>query len=203
MDSMKVLQEFDAYNYLRYASWYAERIKVIEKTHNSLFLRLDMGHFVVRDRANSFFSAVAGDMKLEQSINRFSNNPGAPVTIGSSGDDAALSEFHMLFHEVIAISNLLQSLTSPRLMDHMETNIRHDLSGKSGYVFDESVKHLLDFVNSRQNPFKKPEVKVPLHNSVTNQIVNDSVKVRILNALRKGDEAYASFRKECYIEKTK
>ena len=62
-----------------------------------------MGYFVVRDRPGAYFSAVAGDLNLEQSINRFSNGPGAPASVGKPGADAALTEFALLFHEVLAI----------------------------------------------------------------------------------------------------
>ena len=103
-----------------------------------------MGYFVVKDREGAKFSAVSGDLKLEQSVNQFSTGPGAPATVGKSGDDAALTEFALLFHEILAITNLLQSLTSPKLLDHNETNIRHDITGTSGLHFDENVKKLLD-----------------------------------------------------------
>lgn len=111
------------------------------------------GHFVVKDRPGAVFSAVARDMKLEQCMNRFSKGPGGHVIVGMTGNIAAVAEFGLLFHEIIAITNLFQSLTSARLMDHLETSIQHDLSGRNGLIFDRNVKKLLDFVNERGNPF--------------------------------------------------
>ena len=70
-ETMGILCEFDAINYLRYASWYLEKIQVLEITHPTLYRHFCMGHFVEKDRAGAVFDAVAGDMKLEQSQNRF------------------------------------------------------------------------------------------------------------------------------------
>jgi len=54
-------REFDAVNYVRYASWYLERIKVLEVTNPSLYRRFRIGHFVVKDLAGAVFADVAGD----------------------------------------------------------------------------------------------------------------------------------------------
>ena len=64
--SMAIFQEFDAVNYLRYGSYYPEKIKVLKAEHPDLYRRF-MSEFVVRDRVGSF-NSVAPDMKLEQSI---------------------------------------------------------------------------------------------------------------------------------------
>ena len=42
--------------------------------------------FVVKDRADGYFHAVAPDMKLEQSIQRSSKSEGGIVTDTKSGD---------------------------------------------------------------------------------------------------------------------
>lgn len=198
---MNIFSEFDAYRYHKITSWYNERIKVLEKTHPKLYRRFNMGYFVVKDRDGSLFSAVSGDLKLEQSCNRFSSGPGAPATIGKSGDDAARTEFTLIFHVMLDIRNLQQCLTSPKLLDHNETNIRHDITGKSGLVFDQNVARLLDFVKDRVNPFCKPEVRVPLYNFVSNQTVWAAVEDRLLNALRNGERVYKQIRDEVYVHK--
>ena len=165
--SMKIFREFDAINYLRYASWYLEKIQTLEETCPTLYRRFSMGQSVVKDRAGAMFAAVAGDMKLEQTQNRFSQGPGGHVIVGSSGDTAAVAEFGLLFHEILSISNLLQTLTNARLTDHLETSIHHELSGRSGIIFDENVYKLLDFVKARENPFVVEVSPVPLHNIMT------------------------------------
>ena len=147
---MGILREFDAIIYLRYGSWYLERIQVLEATHPSLYMHFCMGHFVVKDRAGAVFAAVAGDMKLEQSQSRFSQGPGGHLIVGSSGNAAIVVEFGLLFHEILAVTNVLQLLTNARLMDHLETTIQHELGGRSGLIFDKNVARLLDFVKAYQ-----------------------------------------------------
>ena len=104
---MKIFCESNAINYLRYASWYLEKIQTLEKTCPTLYRHFSMGQFVVKDRAGAMFAAVAGDMKLEQTQNRFSHDPGGHVIVGRSGDAAAVAEFGLLFQDILDIPNLL------------------------------------------------------------------------------------------------
>lgn len=71
-----------------------------------------MGHFAVKDRAGAVFVTVAGNMKLEQSQNRFSQGLGGHVTVGSSEDSVVVTKFGHLFHELLTVTNLLQLLTN-------------------------------------------------------------------------------------------
>ena len=201
--SLGILREFDAINYLRYASWYFERIQVIEVTYPTLYHRFCKGSFVVKDRAGTIFAGVAGNLKLEQSQNKFSTGPGGHVIVGSSGDAAVVAEFGLLFHEILAISNLLQLLTNARLMDHLETSIHHELVGRKGLIFDQNVARLLDYVKARENPFIIQKPGVPLHNFVTKQIVNETIKERLLKVLENGEAAYHNFRRERYVIQSK
>ena len=162
-----------------------------------------MGYFVIKDRAGLLFSAVSGDLKLEKSKNRYTSGPGSPATVGKSGDDAAPTEFALLFHEILAITNLLQSLTSPKLLDHNETNIRHDVMRTIGLVFDQNVKKLLDFVNARVNPFRMPEARIPLYNIVSNQKVCLDVEQRLLNCFKNGEQVHQQICKEMFVDRTR
>ena len=200
---MKILREFDAINYLRYASWYLEKIRSLEETCPTLYRHLSMGQLVVKDRAGAMFSAVAGDTILEQTQNRCSQGPGGNAIVGSSGDAAAVAEFGLLFHEILGISNLLQTLTNAQQMDHLETSIRHGLSGRSGIIFNENVCKLLDFVKAQENPFAVEVSPVPLHNIMTKHTGDDKIKSRILNALENGEEGYQQFCMERYEIKSK
>ena len=162
-----------------------------------------MFFFVVRDRKNAFFSAVAGDMKLEQSINRFSKGPGGHVVVGSSGDAAAVAEFELLFHEILSITNLVNAIMTDGVADHLETNIQHGLQGKKGLIFDRNVTRFLDIVNARGNPYIISSVQLPLHNFLTKHTVDEKSKIRILSVLQNGQVGYEVFRNERYIEKSK
>ena len=127
---MPVFQAMDAFNYLRYGSWYLERIKVLEIEHPGLYEQFMKGSFVVRDRESSYFSSVSGDLKLEQSINRFSQGPGGHVVVGSSGKVSVVAEFDILYHEILALYNLFSDLLQDSTCSHLETVVHHSLGGK-------------------------------------------------------------------------
>ncbi len=161
---MCIFREFDAINYLRYGSWYLERINILEVDNPALYACFMKGQFVVKDRSGSF-NAVAPDMKLEPSIQRASKSQGGIV--GQARNSGIVVEWQLLFHEVLSISNIFRALTNERLMDHLETSIHHELSGKKGQLFVNNVAQLLDFVQSRNNPFFTPVPGIQLHNFKT------------------------------------
>jgi len=74
-------------------------------------------------------------------------------------------------------------------MDHLETSIQHELGGRKGLIFDRNVARLLDFVNTRENPFLVLAPNIPLYNFVTK--------------LKNGDAAYQQRRKERYVDKSR
>ena len=62
-----IFRAFDSINYLRYASWYLERIKRLELDSPFLYRKFLQGHFVVKDKPGRS-NLVAPDVKLEQTI---------------------------------------------------------------------------------------------------------------------------------------
>lgn len=60
------------------------------------------GQFVVKDRDDCYFNAVAPEMKLEQSIQRASKSAGGIV--GRTRSMRALFEWQLIFHEILLIS---------------------------------------------------------------------------------------------------
>ena len=98
-ESIKIYGEFDAYCYLRIGSWYYESINGLEKLHPSLYRRFKMDILwweIIH--VSAFLSAVAPDVILEWLW--------APASVGKPGADAALTEVYLLFHEILAITNL-------------------------------------------------------------------------------------------------
>lgn len=63
---MKILRASDCISYIRFASWYLERIEVFEVEQPLLFCRFMLGQFVVKDRESGRFSMVGPDTMLEQ-----------------------------------------------------------------------------------------------------------------------------------------
>ena len=78
-DMIPVLCQDGSVNYQRYCSLYLEMMRQLPEEHPSIYKELMEGKFVVTTSAG-FFNAVAPDMKLEQSIQRFKK--GADGIIG-------------------------------------------------------------------------------------------------------------------------
>ena len=73
-----VFLEFDSINYLRHASRYLEKIKVLETENPYLFEKFMRGDFVIKDRPGKF-NSVSPDMKQEQTIQRASKDAGGVI----------------------------------------------------------------------------------------------------------------------------
>ena len=171
---MAIFQEFDAVNYLRYGSYYLEKIKILEVEHPELYQKCMMSEFVVRDHTGSFYSVVP-DMKLEQSIQRAST--GQVGIIGLTRNSVVV-EWELIFHEILLIQNNFREFTYERLMDH---TIHHELRGNKGMIYNSNVMKLLDFVRARANPFIITAPCLRLHNLLTKQEVTDEITSSLFN----------------------
>ena len=78
-DMIPVFCQNGSVNYQRYCSLYLEMMRQLPEEHPSIYKEFMEGMFVVTTSAG-FFNAVAPDMKLEQSIQRFKK--GADGIIG-------------------------------------------------------------------------------------------------------------------------
>ena len=65
-------------NYLRYGSWYLQKMRKLPHEHPEVYKHFQEGKFVVKTNAG-YFKAVAADMKLEQSIQRSKKGPGGII----------------------------------------------------------------------------------------------------------------------------
>ena len=179
--SMKILRAFDCINYLRYASWYLERIEVLEFEHADFFSRSIQGQCVVKNRESGIFT----DMKLGQTINRSEKGPGGHVIVGSLGATSTVAE--LLFHDRTGITNLLNSLTNEGIIKHLEaTNVHHELGGRKTIIFYTNVARLFDCLQSQHNQIVITSLNVHLHNIVTQQMVATEVTCRLLKAFKTG-----------------
>ena len=56
-------------NYLRYATWYLEKLQRQDQKHPDIHTKFLAGRFIVQTSVGTF-KAVSPDMKLEQTVNR-------------------------------------------------------------------------------------------------------------------------------------
>ena len=83
-------------NYLRYGSWYLEKMRKLSHEHPEVYKHFQEGKFVVKTNAG-YFKAVAADMKLEQSIQRSTKGPGG--IIRQTKHQMYFTEWELAYHE--------------------------------------------------------------------------------------------------------
>ena len=86
-------------------------------------------------------------------------------------------------------------------MDHSESSIRHDITAKTGSSFDENVKKMLDFVETKVNPFTKPVASVPLYNFVNNEKANSFIHERLLKVQKNEEDVHKKLVKKSLLTK--
>ena len=112
-----------------------------------------------------------------------------------------IAEWQLIFHEILLISNNLREIVNDSSMDHSETKVHHDLTGRTAEHFNSNMGLFLDFVCSRGNPFIIQAPGIKLHNLFTKQIAEDEMSVRLHQALVNGDRCYQEFRQKRFLEK--
>lgn len=196
---LPIFHEFDCINYVRYGSWYLERVKKMEVENPYLYNKFIQGHFVVKDKEGRF-NSVAPDMKLEQTIQR--SQKSSKGIVGQTRKCDYVTRWELVYHEILSICNAFRDITNSKLMDHRETAPHHDLIGKRGERFNENVGRLVRFMQQHENPFEMTH-PIRLHNFVTKQFVNDDIKKRILDVQQHALEVYRQLKQERFVSKTK
>ena len=100
----------DGVHYQLCCSFYHELIKNVKNSHPDLYTHFMQGDFIVQTTAGSL-NAVSGDMKLEQTIQRSSKT--SHGIIGRTRNLSYVTEWQMIYHEVLAIKYALQELIKP------------------------------------------------------------------------------------------
>ena len=72
------------------------------------------GHFAVKNKKGKF-NSVSPDMKLEQTIQRTSKDPGG--IIGEQQKETYVAELNLVCHETHLIHNLFHNLTRSKIRD--------------------------------------------------------------------------------------
>ena len=191
---MPVFLEFDRTNYLRHASWYLEPSKPLEGENPYLYETFMQGHFVVKDKQGKFNSAST-DMKLEQTIQKASKDPGG--IIGEQRNETYVAEWSLVFHETHLIADLFQNLTRSKIRDGQDTNINHKLIGTSkSKNFNEMVQSAVKVISCQGNIFTLQRSVSWFRNFLTQQNFPTDVSQKILNW-------YKVFHREQFVEKSK
>ena len=138
-------------------------------------------------------------MKLEQTIQRSKKSTSG--IIGQSRQTSYVTEWELVYYEILAISNIFTSIASDGL-GFRETDLHHELSGSLTKVLSDSVDKVFNFLLERNNPYDVKET-TKLHHFTTGHIVFDEHAKRLLSFFDHGQANYIEFCKERYINKTK
>ena len=108
----------------------------------------------------SFFNAVAPDMKLEQSNQRFKKDVGG--IIGQTKQNVFVTEQELAYHEILDFRKSCNNITRSVLAETVATTLNKGLQNKNMKEYYEAVKQDFDFLNEGGNPYKMVgPVKLP------------------------------------------
>ena len=148
-DLLPIFRETDCSNYLRYASFYLHKMRMLPTEHPDIFELFLADHFVVKANIGSF-NAVAPDMKLEQTIQRSKKSSGG--VIGQTSNIKFVTEWELAYHEIPSICNMFRNITNG-VIDFRETDLHHEFSGNLNHEINSAVIKVVDYINSKGNPF--------------------------------------------------
>ena len=178
---------FDCIDYLRWGSVYLEDMKMLPKIAPEVHKQFLEGQFVVK-RTHGKFNSVAADQSLEQTINKSQKSSGG--IIGSSRKKDFVAEWELIYHEMLAVTNLQRELASARPFVH-DLTVHHEFSKSETTAREKNVKDMMDYIELYENPFKVSHKTEPrLHNIVTQEVMTDEIRSDIMNLKDKGVELY-------------
>lgn len=172
-------------------------MRKLKNKHPDLHEEFSKGKFVVQTTKGAF-KAVSPDMKLEQTINRSQKNSGG--IIGQTKTSSHVSEWELVYHKILAISNCYNELT--RSKTRTGPLLHHELEGGLSKTINESIEMVSLFISERENPYKSQE-QVKLYNTTSGQLVSEASSERLLNYFAGGKERYLTFREERLVIKSK
>ena len=174
---LPLFAECDSINYLRYGSLYLECMRKLPETHPQVYEQLLRGNFVVKTNPGTF-NAVSPDMKLKQTIQR--SQKSSKGVIGQTRQANYVSEWEVVYHEILAISNTLRYLIRSNI-GNRECELHHELHGNFALNYNKQVIKVIEFVEQRGNPFTSATGIVKLHNFFSGASVVEEVARRRLN----------------------
>ena len=158
------------------------------------------GDFVIKTSKGPF-NAVAVDMKLEQTIQRSAKSVGG--IIGRSKAVDYVTEWSIIYHDVLGITNWFRELTGADTGGNTETRLHHEMKKSKIDEVSTSVSMLAEFIRIRGNPFQCQQGDEKLKNFVTQIEAEKEVAKAHCSSLSDTQKEYAEFRKATYIDKTR
>jgi len=195
---LPIFAAFDSTNYLRWCSLYLEDMRKLPSTAPEIHQAFQEGKFVVK-RTPGHFNSVGADMALEQTINR--SQKSSSGIIGSTRKKTFVAMWELIYHEMLAISNLHRELSGIKTGAY-RLAAEHALSKSDIATGEQQVQAILTVIEQNENPFQLVPVDVKLHNILTQETMTEEIRSQILNVTEIGKTAYHQLRAERFVEKS-
>ena len=195
---LPIFAAFDSTNYLRWCSLYLEDMRKLPSTAPEIHQAFQEGKFVVK-RTPGHFNSVGADMALEQTINR--SQKSSSGIIGSTRKKTFVAMWELIYHEMLAISNLHRELSGIKTGAY-RLAAEHALSKSDIATGEQQVQAILTAIEQNENPFQLVPVERKLHNILTQETMTEEIRSQILNVTEIGKTAYHQLRAERFVEKS-
>ena len=155
------------------------------------------GYFVINE-SHRKFSGMSPDMKLEQTIQRAQNSSSG--IIGQTSRISYVSEWKVVYHEILAISNTFRRLTNSN-PGASESELPHELDGNYAKVFNAQVRNITNLLIARGNPYL-PENQPQLRNIISSVHASEGATQQLKEFYTNSVKSYLSFRKKQIVVKS-
>ena len=197
-DLLPLFAAFDSTNYLRWCSLYLEDMYRLPETSPTTHNAFMEGKFSIK-RTPGCFKAVGADMALEQTINK--SQKCSSGIIGNSRKKCYVAKWEILYHEMLAITNLHRKVSSS-VQSSYDQDINRSFNAACTQSDETDIQAIIDVIQKKENPFSVKTLCSRLHNIITNEIVPEDISQQILNAETIGKTVYERFREKRFLEKT-
>lgn len=173
---LPVFAVFDRPNYLRWCSIYLEDMRRLETTAPEIYKEFMAGKCSVK-RSTRSFSAVGVDMGLEQTINRSKKSTSG--VIGSTRNKSYVTEWELIYHEVLAVSNVYREITNVSSSNNHELRFHHEYTSSEMKQMENHINNMTEFILRHENPFISG--RNALRNIITQEEADPENVYEILN----------------------
>lgn len=181
----KILPIFNALNrpnYLRWCALYYEDMLQLEITAPEVYAQFLDGKFAIKRTARCF-SSVGADLALEQTINK--SKKSSHGVIGKTRSKAFVAEWDLIYHEVLAVTNLYRDITKVQSSINYELKYHHEYTSSETENMEHHITSMEKFILQHDNPFG-PGAKT-LRNIITQEEVCEEFRDKILDVVTIGN----------------
>ena len=189
--------EADCIKYFQYATWYLEKMQILDQEDPNIHAEFLAEKFVVQTSVSTF-KAVSPHMKLEQTIHHFQKS--SDGIIGQVKTESYVPERELVYHEILAISNCYSDLAKSKTC--MALTKHHMLTGTISKQLSEEINKVREFITERGNSYKTTRPR-PLHNITSGLVVLKGHSKLFWNYYDDGKQQYKHFCDKQYVKKSK